>query len=189
MTPEQLLEEILLLPDEQRDQLFALLRERPTLRAYLAESQPPLSQSWERGPGGEGQPADYLLIWDGGSKGNPGQGYGSYQFTSAQRGNSLTESLEFAGRMTNNEAEYETLIAALEKLAAMLRARSRDPQKYSLDIRGDSLLVINQILGKWKAKNARMAAYRDRARLLLAQFGAYTLTHHDRSYSVAALGH
>jgi ribonuclease HI len=58
-----------------------------------------------------------------------------------------------------------------------------------LDLRGDSQLVIYQILGKWKAKNKRMAIYRDTARTLLKQFGSYTIRHHGRKHSVAALGH
>jgi hypothetical protein len=58
-----------------------------------------------------------------------------------------------------------------------------------LDLRGDSLLVVNQLLKKWKAKDERMAAYRDRTLGLLQQFGGYTIRHHDRSHSVAALGH
>ncbi|MGB0387699.1 MAG: reverse transcriptase-like protein, partial [Ardenticatenaceae bacterium] len=92
-------------------------------------------------------------------------------------------------RMTNNEAEYETLISALDTLATKLREHGNDPKEYSLDLRGDSLLVISQVTGKWRAKNNRMATYRNRVRELLKDFGSYTLRHHDRSYSVAALGH
>jgi hypothetical protein len=50
-------------------------------------------------------------------------------------------------------------------------------------------LVIQQVTGKWKAKDARMAHYRDTVRQLLKKYKGYTLRHHDRSHSVAALGH
>ncbi len=191
MTPEQLLEEVMLLEEAERERLFALMRERPVLRRQLeGKTMPrPVEAQREEKPSTVESTADYLIIWDGGSKGNPGLGYGSYQLTSVANGKSRVETMEFPGKMTNNEAEYETLIAALDTLATKIRERGRDPKSYKLDLRGDSLLVINQLLGKWKAKDARMAAYRDRARELLKQFGSYTLRHHDRSHSVAALGH
>jgi ribonuclease HI len=195
MTPEQILEEIMLLTKRERQQLFSLINERPLLRrdscGQEAEStakendsvieQPPLPLDGK---------ADFLIIWDGGSKGNPGKGYGSYKLTAIRTGKSRVERLTFPGnRTTNNEAEYETLIQALKTLGAKLRERGKDPKNYSLDLRGDSQLVIYQILGKWKAKNKRMATYRDTARTLLKQFGSYTIRHHDRKHSVAALGH
>jgi ribonuclease HI len=185
MTPEELLEEIMLLSEAERVELFGLMRARPVLRRQM-EGVP---ARVEEVPTVVDSSADYLIIWDGGSKGNPGLGYGSYQLTSVKNGKSRVETLEFPGKMTNNEAEYETLISALDTLAGKIRERGRDPAQYSLDLRGDSLLVVNQILGKWKAKDERMAGYRDRARGLLKQFGSYTIRHHDRRHSVAALGH
>ncbi|MDQ4078407.1 MAG: ribonuclease HI family protein [Chloroflexota bacterium] len=191
MTPEELLEEIMLLDEAQRERLFEMIRERPLLRRQLEERLTTPVETVEQTeivPAVEGA-ADYRIIWDGGSKGNPGQGYGSYQLTALRSGKSRVEKLEFPGKMTNNEAEYETLISALNTLGTKIREHDRDPTNYSLDLRGDSLLVINQVMGKWKAKDERMAAYRDRVRELLEQFGSYTLMHHDRSESVAALGH
>lgn len=186
MTPEELLEEILLLSEAERARLFALARQRPMLRQQMEGTVRPVS---EEAQSVVDSTADYLIIWDGGSRGNPGQGYGSYQLTAVKTGKSRVEKLEFPGRMTNNEAEYETLIAALDTLATKIRERGRTPQNYTLDLRGDSLLVINQVLGKWKTKDARMATYRQRVVELLNQYGGYTLRHHDRSHSVAALGH
>ncbi|MBA3533407.1 MAG: ribonuclease HI family protein [Ardenticatenales bacterium] len=190
MTPEELLEEIMLLSEAERSALFGLMRARPVLRRQMEKpTAPPAEVSAPEVPTVVDSTPDYLIIWDGGSKGNPGLGYGSYQLTSVKNGKSRIEKLEFPGQMTNNEAEYETLIGALDTLARKIRERGRDPAQYHLDLRGDSLLVINQILGKWKAKDERMAAYRDRVRQLLKQFGAYTIRHHDRRHSVAALGH
>jgi ribonuclease HI len=191
MTPEQLLEEIMLLEEAERERLFALVRERPVLRRQLEGQKMPRPEKTnpEEKSSAVSSTADYLIIWDGGSKGNPGLGYGSYQLTAVATNKSGVETLEFPGKMTNNEAEYETLIAALDTLATKIRERGRDPKGYKLDLRGDSLLVVNQLLKKWKAKDERMAAYRDRTLALLQQFGGYTIRHHDRSYSVAALGH
>lgn len=188
MNAEQLLEELMVMNGEEQQRFFQLVRERPALRRALDGVAEPSPELPEVAPTLDSS-ADYLIIFDGGSKGNPGKGYGSYQLTAVRNGKSRVEKLEFPGRMTNNEAEYETLIGALDTLATKIRERGKEPKEYKLDIRGDSLLVINQVLGKWKAKDDRMAVYRDRVRALLKQFGRYTLTHHDRSKSVAALGH
>jgi ribonuclease HI len=124
------------------------------------------------------------LVFDGGSIGNPGRGYGSYQLTVRGKAEPVKR-LEFDGNYTNNEAEYDTLIGALETL---LR-RVKEPQRVQLDIRGDSQLIINQITGAWKTKDARMQERRERVLAALAHFGSWTATWHPRAKSVKALGH
>ncbi len=128
------------------------------------------------------------LVFDGGSRGNPGEGYGSYQvrWPGAQP---QVVRLRFGGHMTNNEAEYDTLIGALEAILKRLADSGAAPKSARLDVRGDSLLVVNQVMGEWKCKDARMEQRRDRVRALLRQFGDWTLMHHDRSNSVRELGH
>lgn len=124
------------------------------------------------------------IIFDGGSIGNPGKGYGSYQLT--VRGKpEPPKRLDFGGGYTNNEAEYDTLIAALEAV----RQRAKDPRRVQLDIRGDSQLVIKQITGVWKIKEPRMLERARRIHALLQEFGGWTATWHGRANSVEALGH
>lgn len=196
MTPEEIVEEILSLSRADQARLFNLLRERPALRRYLsAEAEPPAPAEPAPAPSTPAtsraldSTCDYLLIFDGGSRGNPGQGYGSYALYRTDTGRGRVERLEFPGRLTNNEAEYQTLISALETLLGKIREHGRDPKQFSIEVRGDSQLVIYQVLGKWKAKDKRMAAYRDRVRRLLEQFGRYELKHHLRDKSVDVLGH
>lgn len=124
------------------------------------------------------------LVFDGGSIGNPGRGYGSYQLTVRGKAEPPRR-LELGDKYTNNEAEYDTLAAALE---AILR-RAKDPNRVQLDIRGDSQLVINQLNGVWKVKEPRMQARKERVLELLKQFGAWSATWHAREKSVKALGH
>ncbi len=133
--------------------------------------------------------ADYTITFDGGSRGNPGQGYGSYQIVRASDGKSRIRRLDFPGRRTNNEAEYMTLIAALEELAAGIRKKGHDPRTYSVEVRGDSQLVIRQLEGKWQVREAHLRPLRDRAHDLLKQFGQVHLHWHRRAQSVAILGH
>lgn len=128
------------------------------------------------------------IIFDGGSKGNPGEGYGSYALRWPGSQPQVVR-LRFGNRVTNNEAEYDTLIAALEGVLKRLRDQGADPKTARLDIRGDSLLVINQVLGQWKAKEERLQGRRNRVRDLLKAVGSWQLRHHDRKHSVNALGH
>ncbi len=131
----------------------------------------------------------YVLVFDGGSRGNPGPGYGSYAVTRTDTGQSRLERLDFHRRMTNNEAEYETLIVALEDLLSKLSHDGQRPGEFSVEIRGDSRLVIDQVTGRWKARDPRMARYRDRVRNLLERFGKVRLVQQPRARSVAILGH
>jgi ribonuclease HI len=129
-----------------------------------------------------------VIIFDGGSKGNAGQGYGSYalRWPGAQQ---QIVKLRFGNQITNNEAEYDTLIAALEAVLKRLQDNGAAPTTAKLDIRGDSLLVINQVLGKWQCKEERLQVRCERVRKLLQNLGAWRLTHHDRANSVEVLGH
>ena len=130
----------------------------------------------------------YRLVFDGGSLGNPGHGYGSYHVASP-RGRTFHEQLDFAergDRVTNNQAEYLTLIRALERLREVLGERAATA---TVEIPGDSQLVINQLNGRWKVKNADLQPLHERARSLLAAFGSTDLRWHARSNSVELLGH
>ena len=129
-----------------------------------------------------------VIIFDGGSKGNPGKGYGSYALRWPGQQEQIVK-LQFGDDVTNNEAEYDTLIAALEATLARLNDLGAGAATAQVTIRGDSLLVINQVKGEWKCKEKRMQVRRDRARALLDKFGRWELIHHDRSNSVRVLGH
>ena len=129
-----------------------------------------------------------VIIFDGGSKGNPGLGYGSYALRWPGQQQQIVQ-LTFGQGVTNNEAEYDTLLAALEAVRNKLRDARADLGTARLDIRGDSLLVVNQVMGEWKCSDERMRGRRDRVRALLRDFGAWQLTHHDRENSVRVLGH
>lgn len=128
------------------------------------------------------------IIFDGGSRGNPGQGYGSYALRWPGQSQQIVQ-LRFGDRVTNNEAEYDTLIAALETVVQRLADSGAAPKTAKIEIRGDSLLVVNQVKGLWEAKEARLQVRRDRVRELLRSFGSWQLSHHDREHSVQTLGH
>ncbi len=91
---------------------------------------------------------DYLLQFDGGSRGNPGEsGAGAVIF---RNGKVIAQTHQYLGpNKTNNQAEYRGLIIGLQ-LAKELGINQH------LTIRGDSKLVISQVAGKWKINNENL---------------------------------
>jgi ribonuclease HI len=132
---------------------------------------------------------DYTLIFDGGSLGNPGQGYGSYALVRNTDGTQRIQRLEFEGQLTNNEAEYLSLIAALEDLIATIEQAGRDPAEFTIDVRGDSRLILNQTAGKWKVRQPHLRPLCDQAVELLQRFDEFQLIWQARAKSVDVLGH
>jgi ribonuclease HI len=143
----------------------------------------------QRLSGFEGSDAGaFTIVFDGGSKGNPGRGYGSFKIF-APTGEIAHQELAYdhlGNRITNNQAEYLTLIGALELLHTILGERVGDA---TVTVNGDSLLVINQLLGSWKVREAELQPLHRRASDLLKPFGRRKLQWHDRSNSVRILGH
>jgi quercetin dioxygenase-like cupin family protein/ribonuclease HI len=154
-----------------------------------AEAPAPRQAAMTLEPPKTGEPAlKLLVVFDGGSEGNPGRGYGSFHVEAPGRRPQL-ERREYPGLVTNNEAEYLTLIAALEYILDVLAKSKRDPKQVELDIRGDSQLVIKQLKGEYKIKAPRMLELADQCHLLLRRFGRWHLTWHERAESVELLGH
>ena len=181
MSIQQLLETIAALPEPDRTELLERLREIYGVPAPAAPRQMGLGL----GAGDWTDPADYLLVFDGGSLGNPGTGYGSFAIFAGGRPGQV-QRVDFPDPMTNNEAEYETLLAALRHLAEQLGPRAAAA---GLEVRGDSQLVIQQVLGEWKAKDDRMRHLRDDVRAALRRFGRWRLVQQPREDSVRVLGH
>jgi len=170
--------------DKQR--LFRLLADQGELPAMATTSLPvQLPMSAPR----SSRSPDYVLTFDGGSKGNPGLGYGSYAIVRAQDGARRLERLEFGDGYTNNEAEYDTLISGLRDLIRRIEEAGRKPQEFALEVRGDSALVIHQLDGKWRVKEPRMRERRDECFRLLRRFGSVDLKTQPREESVRLLGH
>src|SRR6202521_1991954 len=95
---------------------------------------------------------------DGGARGNPGPaGYGVR--IEQPDGTLVEEFCESIGTATNNVAEYRALIAALE----WAKARG----EHQLHVRSDSLLLVQQMRGVFKVKNAGLQPLHAAARLLM----------------------
>jgi ribonuclease HI len=128
---------------------------------------------------------EYQIVFDGGSKGNPGPGYGSFAIFQGEE-LILHERIELGDWVTNNEAEYRTLVEALNRLQTIVGDRRKETR---LTIYGDSQLVVNQVNGLWKIKKAELFALRNQVVDLLNQFGRAEIKWHSRVNSVYVFGH
>lgn len=111
--------------------------------------------------------ADYVLRTDGSCLDNPsritGAGMALYE---GQRLLHSWGTISFAE--TNNEAEYSSLIAGLH-----------GARVYGINnilVLNDSELVVNQINGKWRTKNASLKVLRNETRNILNEFDSWELT-------------
>lgn len=133
-----------------------------------------------------GAPSVFEIVFDGGSLGNPGKGYGSYDITSNENPYHKALEIQYGDNITNNQAEYQTLIEAL----TWLRQHLGDQAKHAtVTVHGDSKLVIMQSLGKWKVNNAGLRPLNQQVRELMTSFASVSLQWHARAKSVARLGH
>lgn len=106
---------------------------------------------------------DKLIVYtDGGARGNPGPA-GIGVVIQDEAGKTLHESSAYIGETTNNVAEYEALLRALEDLR-MFGEKLRDMR---VEVRMDSELVVRQMNGVYKVKEpslkerfAKVAAHR-----------------------------
>jgi ribonuclease HI len=129
--------------------------------------------------------ADYTVVFDGGSLGNPGKGYGSYEITGPE-GTVAARQAQFGNDMTNNQAEFRALIAGLEDL---LERVGRRADTLSVAVRGDSQLVIRGLTGEWRVKHAGLQPLHRQAADLLRRFDNVDLAWHPRRESVRTFGH
>jgi probable phosphoglycerate mutase len=133
-------------------------------------------------------PADITLVFDGGSLGNPGQGYGSFVY----QGMISTPSpirLEYPGQTTNNEAEYSTMLNGLRTILQELEREGQNPATMSINVLSDSKLVVEQVSGRWKVRHAPLRPFHSEAQSLLSRFGSWRLHWQPRLESVRLLGH
>src|ERR1700746_993098 len=114
-------------------------------------------------------PAQYLIAHsDGGARGNPGPaGYGVVM--QDESGRKVAALSEYLGHQTNNFAEYQGLIAALEY------AIKHGPK--ALKVISDSELLVRQIKGVYKVKNATLQDLHARAKDLIAKLEWFSIGH------------
>jgi ribonuclease HI len=114
---------------------------------------------------------------DGASRGNPGpSSYGVVVFDI--EGVELHRSGRAIGHGTNNQAEYEGAIAALEAALGL--------DADEVELRMDSELVIRHLLGRYKVRNPKLIPLYKRVLALRERFRRVTLTHVPRAENSVA---
>lgn len=99
-----------------------------------------------------------IIYTDGASSGNPGPGYAMYVIGKLEKRVKMEH-------CTNNEAEYQAVVSALEELLANPDLHSDYDQ---IIFKIDSNLVVQQLNGKFKIKNSRMQEYVTKINFLTA---------------------
>ncbi|GJW87972.1 reverse transcriptase domain-containing protein [Tanacetum coccineum] len=131
--------------------LADFLIEKPETDAVLPQSEVKLQEPW-------------ILFTDGSSCVD---GSGAGLILTNPEGMEFTYALRFEFTATNNEAEYEALIAGL-RIAARMGVRN-------LEANVDSRLVANHVLGEYVAKEDNMIQYLDKTKSLIQGFDRFTI--------------
>ncbi len=120
---------------------------------------------------------DYKLFFDGASKGNPGlAGAGAVIYNCEKE---IWYGSKFVGeKSTNNQAEYSGLIIGL--------TRAIELNIKSLLVNGDSLLVINQMNGKYKCHSENVLPFYHTAKELSSKFDNIQYHHIFRNFNKRA---
>lgn len=95
---------------------------------------------------------------DGAARGNPGPASIAYVIT---RGDDVVEFCEAIGQTTNNQAEYRAMLAACQKLQEL------DPRDAVLVFHSDSELMIKQLKGEYRVKDAELRPHYEQIQALL----------------------
>jgi ribonuclease HI len=114
---------------------------------------------------------------DGGARGNPGPAAVA-AVVSTPDGEVLESRGEAIGIATNNVAEYRALLLGIEL------ARERGAKE--IELIGDSELIVRQVNGEYRVKDAGLRPLYERVRSALAGFDRWTIRHVRREHNAAA---
>jgi len=114
---------------------------------------------------------------DGGARGNPGPAAVA-AVVSDSDGQVIDEVSETIGRATNNVAEYRALIMGIE--------RAHELGATELDLVGDSELVVKQVRGEYRVKDAGLKPLHSAAQTALGKFAEWSIRHVKREQNADA---
>jgi ribonuclease HI len=116
-------------------------------------------------------PKEMRVHIDGASRGNPGPAAYGVVMESAD-GSPVAALSKFLGETTNNVAEYQALLGALEYALAHGHRRLR--------VLADSELLARQIAGRYKVKSPDLRPLYEQAQRLIARLEAFSIEHVPR---------
>jgi ribonuclease HI/2C-methyl-D-erythritol 2,4-cyclodiphosphate synthase len=125
-------------------------------------------------------PGSLLIVYtDGASRGNPGPAASGYCIMN-ELGQLVHEGGSRLGSMTNNQAEYNALVEAVEWIAKQLG------HQYKLELRLDSQLVQRQLSGEYRIKDEELKELALYAMNQLMNFYEFKLVHIPRAENARA---
>jgi len=130
----------------------------------------------------------FLIYSDGGSRGNPGPaGCGfviksqnpifNFKFQISNQIKISNDKKEihgskYLGEMTNNQAEYNGVVAALEEIVKLLNGQIAKNNLPSIEVFLDSQLIVEQMNGRYKIKNEGLKPLYWKIRELIMDLGS-----------------
>jgi ribonuclease HI len=121
---------------------------------------------------------EYTLYFDGGSNNNPGRSSSGSVIYNEDNVEIWAESYYVGDYETNNTAEYYGLIKGLEYAV--------NHNITSLTVKGDSSLIINQVIGKYKVNSPHLIVLHRQVMELVSHFENITFAHILRKYNKRA---
>lgn len=119
----------------------------------------------------------YFIHADGGARGNPGPS-GAGAMIRDELGNSVASVSKFLGHRTNNFAEYEAVILAMDEILKLVPEGERSETE--VVVKMDSQLVVKQMQGVYKVKHPVMKEQFARLVQKLGAFGKAEFLHVPR---------
>jgi ribonuclease HI len=113
-------------------------------------------------------PTEIVANIDGGSRGNPGPAAYGVVIKTAE-GKAVAEIAKFIGETTNNFAEYQGLLAALEYSLSHGYSRLR--------VLTDSELMAHQIAGRYKVRSPDLKPLHAQAQAMIARLESFSIQH------------
>jgi ribonuclease HI len=120
---------------------------------------------------------EWHIFVDGAASGNPGPA-GAGILILDDKANELDRRSIFLGEMTNNMAEYEALVRALDL--------AREADVRWVRVYSDSELVVNHVSGRYKVRNERLKRYVEAVSLARRQFEGFALQYIPREKNTVA---
>lgn len=115
--------------------------------------------------------SQHMIYTDGAARGNPGPAASGYAIFGPD-GRLLDKDAKCIGRRTNNEAEYEALIWAIQRTKEFTRGDVR--------FHSDSELMVRQVNGVYQVKKEHLRALVDKVKAEASGFSGFRLVHVPR---------
>lgn len=147
------------------------------IKSTVNRADDPVSRASQEVQSAENVTRRLLIYIDGASRGNPGDAGAGVAILNEQR-EPLIEKKQYLGQTTNNSAEYQALILALEETLNMRASQ--------VEIYTDSELLARQWNGQYRVQNPGLVTLMQQARRLASQLQSCRISHVPREQNKRA---